>query len=236
MSRQRQRMLLDLVSCARAIGARLWAVVPSLAVEGNNDEAGYAFFFEQFLTELEDTAKVLDERVAEESRDLLVLATCRIFANLARLQPSLDLEAVTAPDDLSCRTAAMQKAAEANNDEAGYAFFFEQFLTKLEETTKSFDECVVEESRDLLELATCRIFANLARLQPSLDLEAVTVPVNSSCPTAVSDRIRKAAEAYAKIFDQVEVGGDEDDGKEDASEEEESATADDEGTSGGPTA
>ena len=43
-------------------------------------------------------------------------------------------------------------------------FFFELFLTKLEETAKSFDERVVEESRDLLVLATCRIFANLARL------------------------------------------------------------------------
>ena len=54
-------------------------------MEGNNDEAGYVFFFERFLTELEETAKGLDERVVEESRDLLVLATCRIFANLARL-------------------------------------------------------------------------------------------------------------------------------------------------------
>ena len=64
----------------------------------------------------------------------------------------------------------------------------------------------------------------------------MTAPVNLSCPTAVSDRIRKAAEAYAKIFNQVVVGRDEDDGEEDASEEEESAAADEEGTSGGPTA
>ena len=56
----------------------------------------------------------------EKSRDLLVLATCRIFTNLTRLQPSLNLEAVTAPVDLSCRTAAMQKAAEA------YASKFDQ--------------------------------------------------------------------------------------------------------------
>ena len=94
----------------------------------------------------------------------------------------------------------------------------------------------MEESRDLLVLATCRIFANLTRLQPSLDLEAVTAPVNLSCPTAVSDRMRKAAEAYAKIFDQVEVGEDEDDGEEDTEEEEEGAAADGGGTSGGPQA
>ena len=105
---------------------------------------------------------------------------------------------------------------EGSDDKAGYAFFFERFLTKLEETAQSLDECVVEESRDLLILATCRIFANLARLQPSLDLEAVTAPVDLSCRTAVSDRMQKAAEAYAKKFDQVEVEEDEDDGEEDA--------------------
>ena len=105
---------------------------------------------------------------------------------------------------------------------------FERFLSKLEETAKSFDEHVVEESRDLLVLATCRIFANLAKLQPSLDLEAVTAPVDISCLAAVSVRMRKAAEAYAKKFDQVEVEEDEDDGEEDA--------ADGEGTSGGPEA
>ena len=74
----------------------------------------------------------------------------------------------------------------------------------------------MEESRDLLILATCRIFANLARLQPSLDLEAVTAPIDLSCRTAVSNRMRKATEAYAKKFDQVEVEEDEDDGEEDA--------------------
>ena len=155
MSRQRQRMLQDLVARARAVGDRFGAVVPPLAAD--DDEAGYSFFFGQFLTNLEEAAKSLDDRVVEESRDLLVMATCRIFANLARLQPSLDLEAVTAP-------------------------------------------------------------------------------VEISSPAAVSDRMRKAAVAYAKIFDQVEVEEDEADGEEDAAEEEERATAGDEGTSGGPQA
>ena len=79
MSRQRQRMLHDLVLHARAVGDRLGIEVPSLAAEGNDDEAGYAFFFERFLTKFEETVKSLDERVVEESRDLLVLATCRIL-------------------------------------------------------------------------------------------------------------------------------------------------------------
>ena len=113
MTRQRQRMLEGLVSRVHAVGDRLGIEVPPLAMEGNHDEAGYVFFFERFLSGLEETAKSLDERVVEESRDLLVIATCRIFSNLTRLHPSIDLEAVTGPVDLSVRTPALQKAAEA---------------------------------------------------------------------------------------------------------------------------
>ena len=157
MSRQRQRMLQDLVLRARAVGDHLGTEVPSLAAGGSDDEAAYSFFFEQFLAELEEDAKDFNERVVEDSRNLLVLATCRIFANLARLEPSLDLEAGTAPVDLNSRAV-------------------------------------------------------------------------------LSDRTRKAAEEYAKIFDQVEVEEGEADGEEDAGEEEKRAAAGDEGTSGGPTA
>ena len=121
-------------------------------------------------------------------------------------------------------------AVEGNHDEAGYVFFFERFLTELEETTKSLDERVVEESRDLLVLATCRIFSNLTRLHPSIDLEAVTGPVDPSVRTPA---LQKAAEAYASKFDQVEVEEDEDDGEEETAEEEERAAADGGGASGG---
>ena len=103
---------------------------------------------------------------------------------------------------------------EGNHDEAGYVFFFERFLTELEKTTRSLDERVVEESPDLLVIATCRIFSNLTWLHPSIDL---------SCPAALNARMRKVAEAYAKKFDQVEVEEDKDDGEEDV--------ADGEGTS-----
>ena len=98
--------------------------------------------------------------------------------------------------------------AGGSNDEAAYTFFFEQFLGELEETAKGFDERVVEESRDLLVIATSRIFSNLARLQPSLDLEAVTAPVD------IIDKAQKAAEAYTKKFDQDVV--DEDEGDDEA--------------------
>ena len=87
----------------------------------------------------------------------------------------------------------------------------------------------MEEIRDLLVIATSRIFSNLTRLQPSLDLEAVTAPVD------IIDKARKAAEAYAKKFDQVVVDEDDGDGEEDAEEEEERAAVG-EGPSGGPQA
>ena len=125
-------------------------------------------------------------------------------------------------DDL--RIEVPDFAAGGSDDEAAHTFFFEQFLGKLEGTAKDFDGRVVEESRDLLVIATSRIFSNLARLQPSLDLEAVTVSVD------IIDRARKAAEAYAKKFDQVAV--DEDEGDDDG-EEEECSAADGGGTSGG---
>ena len=139
MSRQRRRMLQDLVVCARTVGDRLGVEVPPFTAEGSADEAGYSGFFERFLARLAETAKSIDERVVEESRDLLVIATCRIFANLARSHPSINLEAVTAPIDINC-------------------------------------------------------------------------------PAAVSARLRKAVEEYAAKFDQVEVEEDEDDGEEDAAD------------------
>ena len=130
-------MLEGLVSRARAVGDRLGIEVPSLAAEGTSDEAGYVFFFERFLSELEETVKSLDDRVVEESRDLLVLATYHIFSNLTRLHPSIDLEAVTGPVDLSVRTPALQKAAEA------YASKFDQ--VEVEEDDDDGEEETAEE-------------------------------------------------------------------------------------------
>ena len=120
-------------------------------------------------------------------------------------------------------------AAGGDSDEAAYTLFFEEFLGKLEGAAKDFDRRVVEESHDLLVIATIRIFSNLARLQPSLDPKAVTAPVN------ISDRVRKASEVYAKKFDQVVVDEGDGDGEEDAEEEEERAAVG-EGPSGGPQA
>ena len=86
----------------------------------------------------------------------------------------------------------------------------------------------MKESRDLLFVATSRIFCNLARLHPSLDFEDTTAPAN------VTSRASEAAEAYDKKFDQVEV--DEGEGGDEEGVEEEERAADGAGASGGAQA
>ena len=129
-------------------------------------------------------------------------------------------------DDL--RIVVPTFAARGDSDEAAYSLFFEEFLGKLEGVAKDFDRRVVEESRDLLIVATSRIFTNLARLHPSLDVEDVTASVH------VTSRAYDAAATYAKKFDQIEVDEGEGD-DEDGAEEEEDA-ADGAGASGGAQA
>ena len=120
MARQRQRMFECLVRRVRAIADDFRFEVPDFDSRGGDDSAAYNLFFEQFLGEIEKIAKEFDARIVEESRDLLVVATTRIFCNLKRLDASIDLAAVTGPVDPSFRTKAMQEAAEA------YAKKFEQ--------------------------------------------------------------------------------------------------------------
>ena len=107
-------------------------------------------------------------------------------------------------------------------------FRSEEFLGKLEGVAKDFDKRVVEESRDLLVVATSRIFSNLARLHPALDFEDVTASAT------VTSRAWDAATEYTKKFDQVEVNEDEGGGDEGAEEEE--RAADGAGASGGAQA
>ena len=129
-------------------------------------------------------------------------------------------------DDLKIEVPAF--AAGGDSDEAAYTFFFEEFLGKLEGVAKDFVKRVVEESRDLLIVATSRIFSNLVRLHPLLDFEDATASAD------VTSRAWDAATAYAKKFDQVEVDEGEGDDEEDAEEEE--RAADGAGASGGAQA
>ena len=45
-----------------------WEPRSPLRRRGNDDEAGYSFFFGQFLANLEEAAKSLDDRVVEEMK------------------------------------------------------------------------------------------------------------------------------------------------------------------------
>ena len=107
MTRQRQLMLHDLVRRANAIGDDMRIEVPHFPSGGIDDEAAHTHFFGQFPGELEKVAKRFDERVVEESRELLVLAVSRIFSNLLKLWPSFNLEAVMEPVEIR------RKAGEA---------------------------------------------------------------------------------------------------------------------------
>ena len=71
----------------------------------------------------------------------------------------------------------------------------------------------MEDSRELLVVATSRIFGNLALLFRALDLNDVMVPIEAS--QAASE----AAAAFASKFDLVEVDKDEDGGEGDGEAE-----------------
>ena len=103
-------MLEGLVQRARAVAKELLLEVPNFSVGGDRDEAAYTFFFEEFLGKLEGVAKDFDRRVVEESRDLLVVATSRIFSNLSRLHPALEFEDVTVSSNVT--THAWNAATE----------------------------------------------------------------------------------------------------------------------------
>ena len=94
---------------------------------------------------------------------------------------------------------------------------FRSLLGKLEGVAKDFDRRVMEDSRNLLIVATSRIFCNLTRLHPSLDF------ADAPAPADVTSWAWVAATEYAKKFDQIEVGEGEGDDEDGAEEEEDAA-------------
>ena len=122
MTCQRKRLLHDLVTRARTVAERLGTEAPPFSAEGDDDEAGYAGFFERFLGKLEENVASVNERVEEECRDLLSFATRRIFTNLAIRDPTIDYATLTAPVDPNCREAqfsSVWQAAQAYSQEFG---------------------------------------------------------------------------------------------------------------------
>jgi hypothetical protein len=84
----------------RGFSARIMAAAHRLGIHGLNlptvpeDDGSLMLFFSQLAEELDDaSARVLD-LIDAECRELLGLAGTRIFSNLQRLHPEVDLEEV----------------------------------------------------------------------------------------------------------------------------------------------
>ena len=96
LSAQRDRMFRALVARARTVASSLGMANPNVPVEGNSDIAAYLMFFDELLQWLEGAAAEFENMIDKASRNLLAVAVERIFSNLRRLQPDLDLETVMA--------------------------------------------------------------------------------------------------------------------------------------------
>ena len=89
-------MFHELVEHAHRVAESLAITSPSMPVGGNFDVATYLTFFNELLQRLEGAAAEFENVIDEASRNLLAVAGERIFSNLRRHQPDLDLETVTA--------------------------------------------------------------------------------------------------------------------------------------------
>ena len=90
------------VKMFRALAARACSAASRLGVgrrglSGAESDAAYLDFFTRLIEELEESAKRMDDLVAEEFRELIDAAITRVFSNLARINPSLDFEEVLKP-------------------------------------------------------------------------------------------------------------------------------------------
>ena len=187
------------------------------------------------MKELNDAREGLDSREAQITQRETSLA-----GREGQLKTREEL-VTKASADLADQLKKAQEAADTRVEDAkkGISAACElrlqqqegRFKAEREELAGAFDQRVVEDSRELLVVATSRIFGNLALLFRALDLNDVMVPIEAS--QAASE----AAAAFASKFDLVEVDKDEDGGEGDGEAEgvQKHATAG-AGTSGGAEA
>ena len=93
---QRDHMFRELVERAHRVAESLAITSPSVPVGGNFDVATYLTFFTELLQWLEGAAMEFEGLIDEASRNLLEVAVQRLFSNLRRYYPSVDLEVITA--------------------------------------------------------------------------------------------------------------------------------------------
>ena len=73
-------------------------------------------------------------------------------------------------------------------------------LQRLEGAAAEFENVINEASRNLLVVAVERIFSNLRRLQPNLDLETVTTRVEDEQTVPLSRAVASVVNAYVDRF------------------------------------
>ena len=103
MTKQRRKILQDLVKRANSLGGNLRIETPSFPRGGEADEASYSWFFGEFLSKLEKLPQIVDQRVLDDSRELLSTAVGRIFSHLEGFFPNFVFERVTGPVRISDR-------------------------------------------------------------------------------------------------------------------------------------
>ena len=89
-------MFRELVERTHRVAESLAITRPSVPVGGNFDVATYLTFFNELLQRLEGAAAEFEGVIDEASRNLLGVAVQRLFSNLRRHYPAVNLEVITA--------------------------------------------------------------------------------------------------------------------------------------------
>ena len=109
--------------------------------------------------------------------------------------------------------------AEGNHDVATYLAFFNELLRRFEGATAEFEGLIDEASRNLLEVAVQRLFSNLRRHYPAVDLELITaLETEDDQAREISRAVAGAVTAFAERFKRPVEGesSSEEDGEESA--------------------
>ena len=89
-------MFRELMERAHRVAESLGVVSPRVPAEGNHNVDTYLAFFTELLQRVEGAATEFEGLIDAASRNLLEVAVQRLFSNLHRYYPSVDLEVITA--------------------------------------------------------------------------------------------------------------------------------------------
>ena len=103
-------MFRELVGHAHRVAESLAITSPSVPVGGNFEVATYLTFFNKLLQRLEGTVAEFEGVIDEASCTLLEVAVQRLFSNLCRHYPAVDLEVITALEVEDDQTLTLGRA------------------------------------------------------------------------------------------------------------------------------